>query len=171
MKKILTVAMSRDGAIRRAAEDALDAALTSGPRGQSGELVAHPSYTLLNDQELFNREAAKRKVEAAGYDGAVLISFVSSQQKVTATAPSYYGGFWGHYGYVYGPGAGYYDPGTIRTDTILRLEVSIYSLREDKLLWSGQSKTMNPSRIDELVAGVAEAVADDLRARGLLPAA
>ncbi len=141
---------------------------TAGRAGRAASCDAHPSYTLLDDRELFNKDAAKAKVEAAGYDGAVLISFVSTQQRVTSTGPSYYGGFWGHYGYVYGPGAGYYDPGTIRTDTILRLQISIYSLREDKLLWSGVSKTMNPSRIDELVGGVAKAVGDDLRKRGLI---
>ena len=56
-----------------------------------------------------------------------------------------------------------------RTDTILRLQVNIYSLAEDKLLWSGVSRTTNPSGVDALVREVAEAVRDDLVKRGLLP--
>ncbi len=167
LKQVLVVALANDGAIRRATEDALDNAVSSGPRGKAGQLVAHPSYTLLNDRELSDVVAARKKVEAAGYDGAVLVSFISTQQRVTVEPPSYSGGFWGSYGYRGGPMM--YDPGAVRTDTILRLQVSIYSLAEDKLLWSGVSRTLNPSKIDKLVVDVANAVRDDLNERGLAP--
>ena len=167
LKQVLVVALVRDGAIRRATEDALDTAVSSGPRGQSGQLKVHPSYTLLDDRELADVASARKKVEAAGYDGAVLVTFVSSQQKVTVDPPSYRGGFWGRGGY--GGGAMMYDPGAVRTDTILKLQVSIYSLAEDKMLWSGVSRTLNPSKIEKLVAGVADAVRADLSKRGLAP--
>jgi hypothetical protein len=167
LKQILAVALVRDGVLRRATEDAIDSALSSGPRGTSGQLVVHPSYTLLDDRELSDVAAARRKVEAAGYDGAVLMTYVSTQQKVTVDPPSYRGGFWGGYGYR--GGAMMYDPGAVRTDTILKLQISIYSLAEDKLLWSGVSRTMNPSEIDKLVVGVANAVRADLEERGLAP--
>jgi hypothetical protein len=167
LRQVLVVAMVSDGAIRRATEDALDRAISSGPRGQSGQLVVHPSYTLLDDRELADVAVARKKVEAAGYDGAVLVRFVSSQQKVTVDPPSYSGGFWGRYGYT--GGAMMYDPGSVRTDTILKLQVSIYSLAEGKLLWSGVSRTLNPSKIEKLVGDVASAVHDDLSERGLAP--
>jgi hypothetical protein len=163
MHRVLAVAMARDGAIRRSAEDAIDAALSSTPPGQGGELSMEPSYRLLEDRELSDVGTARRKVEAAGYDGAVLLSFVSTEQKITAR-PTYTGGFWGYYGR-----GGMWDSGYVRTDTILRLQVSIYSLAEDKLLWSGVSRTANPRGIDALIREVAEAVRDDLVKRGLLP--
>lgn len=166
-KQVLAVALARDGAIRRAAEDALDSTLTGSPRGQSGELVVHPSYTLLDPREFGDVDAARAKVEAAGYDGVVLLSFVSTQQRVTVDPPHYVGGFWGYYGY--GGRAMVYDPGSVRTDTILRLQVSVHSLAEGKLLWSGVSRTMNPREIEKLVVDVAGAVRDDLQKRGLLP--
>ena len=169
VERVLAIASAPDGAIRRAAEDALVAALTSGPRGTSGKLTAKPSYTLLDAGDLADVKAARPKVEAAGYDAAVLIAFVSSQEQITVTPPSYsgyHGGFWGHYGYAYG--AMGYDPGYVRQDTILRLQISIYSLRENKLLWSGVSRTLNPDRIDEMIQEIADAVADDLRKRGLI---
>jgi hypothetical protein len=167
LNQVLVTALVSDGAIRRATEDAMDRALSAGPRGQSGQLVAHPSYTLLEDRELVDAAAARKKVEAAGYDGAVLIRFVSSHQEVNVTPPSYSGGYWGHYGY--GGGVVMYDPGTVRTDTILKLQINIYSLAEGKLLWSGVSRTLNPSKIEKLVGDVANAVREDLSDRGLAP--
>ncbi len=168
LKKVLVVALVRDGAIRRSTEDALDRAISAGPRGESGELVVEPSYRLLDDRELADVAASRKKVETAGYDGAVLIRFVSSHQEVTVDPPSYGGGFWGG-GYGHGGRVVMYDPGSVQTDTILKLQVSIYSLAENKLLWSGVSRTLNPSNIEKLVDGVAKAVRDDLHDRGLVP--
>lgn len=168
LEKVLVVALARDGAIRRSTEDALDRAISAGPRGLSGQLVVEPSYTILNDRELADVDAARTKVEAAGYDGAVVIRFVSSHQEITVEPPTYGGGFWGG-GYGYRGRAVMYDPGTVRTDTILKLQVSIHSLADEKLLWSGVSSTLNPRDIEKLVDGIAKAVRDDLRGRGLTP--
>lgn len=166
LKRVLVVAAVNDGAIRRATEDALVNVLRSGARGQSGELAAEPSYRLLSDRDLLDAATARHKVDAAGYDGAVLISFVSSQQRVTVDPPMYGGGgFWGPYGY----GASMYDAGSVRTDTILKLQVSIYSLTESRMLWSGVSSTLNPSKIDKLVVDVADAVREELRKNAIFP--
>lgn len=168
LKKVVVVALARDGAIRRSTEDALARAISAGPDGKSGQLVAEPSYMLLNDGELTDVAAARKKVEAAGYDGVVLVRFVSSHQEVTVEPPAYRGGFWGA-GYGYGGRVMMYDPGMVQTDTILKLQINIYSLAEQKLLWSGVSRTLNPSNIEKLVDGVAQAVREDLHERGLVP--
>ena len=92
------------------------------------------------------------------------MSFVSTEQKISSHSTNFGGGFWGCYGH--GPmwGSGY-----VRTDTIFRLQVSIYSLAADNLLWSGVSRTTNPRGVDALIREVAAAVRDDLVKRGLLP--
>jgi hypothetical protein len=164
--KVIVVARTRDGAIRRATEDAMDREMSSSPRGMSGALVVDPSYPLLDDDDLGAVSRARPKVEAAGYDGAVLVSFVSSEQQVRVDPPTYVGGFWGG---GWGGGSMLYSPGAVHTDTLLRLQVSIYSLEEGKLIWSGVSRTLNPDEVDKLVAGVAQAVREDLTERGLLP--
>ena len=69
MRRVLAVALARDGAIRRTAEDAINSALSgTAPR----QLSVEPSYRLLDDSDLFDVDAARKKVEAAGFDGAVL---------------------------------------------------------------------------------------------------
>jgi hypothetical protein len=62
-----------------------------------------------------------------------------------------------------------YDVGSVRTDTIVKLQISIYSLAQNQLLWSGVSSTLNPSKIDKLMVDVADAVREELRARAITP--
>jgi hypothetical protein len=166
LKRMLVLALVDDGAIRRATEDALVGVFRDGARGQSGELVAEPSYRLLTSRELVDVATARRKVEAAGHDGVVLIRFVSSQQRVSVDPPMYSGGFWGPHGYGR---PGLYDAGRVYTDTILKLQINIYSLAEGRLLWSGVSSTLNPSKIDKLVLEVADAVRKELHERAVAP--
>lgn len=164
--KLVVVAMARDGALRRKAEDELVLVLQKGARAQAGAMSVTPSYLVLDDRELASTSHAREKMKAEGFDGAVLVSFVSSQEKITVDTPVYpTGGMWGYYGR---PGA-FYEPVSVRSDTIVRIQTDIYSVSREKLLWSGVSRSMNPSNLEDLVAGVANAVASELRKEGLLP--
>jgi len=163
-KKLLVMVRVTDGAIRRTGEDELVRFLMSGPRGKAGELSAEASYPLLDERDLADREKARALVEAQGFDGLVLMSFVSSQEKVTVQPPSY-GTAWGYYG----ARPIVYDPGYVRTDTILRVETTIYRVADGKLLWTGISRALNPKDVKDLVRDVAESVGDELRSQGLIP--
>ncbi len=165
-KKVVVVAMARDGVLRRKAEDELVLVLQKGPKAQAGEMTVTPSYLVLDENELAGAAHAREKMKSEGFDGAVLVSFVSSQEQITVSTPAYpAGGMWGYYGR---PGA-FYDPVTVQSDTIVRIQTDIYSVEQGKLLWSGVSRSMNPSNVEKLVAGVADAVAGELRKEGLLP--
>ena len=83
LKKVLVVALARDGAIRRSTEDALARSIGAGPSGKSGQLVAEPSYRLLNDSEplpvtpaVFETAKAKLASTRAArlLDGRILLS-------------------------------------------------------------------------------------------------
>ena len=162
-KKVLAMVRVTDGAVRRAGEDELVRFLKSGPRGQAGELTAESSYRLLDDRDLPNLQKARALVEAQGFDGLVMMSYVSTQQKVTVQ-PASYGTAWGYYG----ARAVVYDPGYVRTDTILRVETTIYRVSDGKLLWTGISRAMNPKDVPDLVRDVAKSVGEELRAQGLI---
>ena len=163
-EKLLVMVRVTDGAVRRAGEDELVKVLLSGPRGQAGELRAEASYRLLAESDLADREKARALVEAQGFDGVVLMSFVSAQEKVTVQPPSY-GRVWGYYG----ERAVIYDPGYARTDTILRVETTIYRVSTGTLLWTGISRVLNPKNVTDLVRDVATSVGDELRRQGLIP--
>jgi hypothetical protein len=44
----------------------------------------------------------------------------------------------------------------------------VYSLKQNKLIWGGQSQTTNPSNVDGFVREVATAAARELRREGLI---
>jgi hypothetical protein len=162
-EKVLVMVRVNDGAVRRAGEDELVQFLSSSARGQAGELRAEPSYRLLDAGDLPNPEKARTLVEAQGFDGLVMLSFVSSEKKLTVQPPTY-GAVWGYYG----ARTVVYDPGYARTDTILRVETTIYRVSDGKLLWTGISRTLNPRNVADLVRDVAQSVGAALREQGLI---
>jgi len=163
-RKLAVVAMVRDGALRRVAEDELVRALQAGARVQSGAMTVTPSYEFLDAANLADAAKAREQMKAGGYDGAVLVSFVSSEQKLSVE-PAAYPGVWGYYGRV----GAFYDPVSVRTDTIVRIQTDIFSLGSEKLLWTGVSRTSNPRNVERLIDDVARSVAAKLRKDGLLP--
>ena len=56
----------------------------------------------------------------------------------------------------------------ITTDTYVSIETVIYDLRQNKLVWAGQTKTMNPSDVESFVGELADAVSRELRASGMV---
>jgi hypothetical protein len=165
--KVAAVVMVRNEAARRAAEDALAREITA--HGAQGVAM----YTIQPEARPDNEQAVRAAVEGAGVAGAVVMRPVGKEKEVVATPVAYggpmYGGYWGGY-YGYGWGSPYPYGGTeIRTDTIVSIETLVYSLRQNKLVWAGQSRTTNPTGVDQLVKETSTAVALELQKQGLIP--
>ena len=64
--------------------------------------------------------------------------------------------------------SGVYDPGYIRSETVLHIETLVYSLEQNKLIWAGQSKTTNPDSVDALVKELVGQVAGEMKKAGLV---
>jgi hypothetical protein len=165
--KVAAVVMIQNEAARRAAEDALAREITA--HGAQGVAM----YTIQPEARPNNEQAVRAAVEGAGVAGAVVMRPVGKEKEVVATPVAYggpmYGGYWGGY-YGYGWGSPYAYGGTeIRTDTIVSIETLVYSLRQNKLVWAGQSRTTNPTGVDQLVKETSTAVALELQKQGLIP--
>jgi hypothetical protein len=165
--KVAAVVMIGNEAARRAAEDALAREITA--HGAQGVAM----YTIRPEARPDNEQAVRAAVEGAGVAGAVVMRPVGKEKEVVATPVAYggpmYGGYWGGY-YGYGWGSPYAYGGTeIRTDTIVSIETLVYSLRQNKLVWAGQSRTTNPTGVDQLVKETSTAVALELQKQGLIP--
>jgi protein-S-isoprenylcysteine O-methyltransferase Ste14 len=159
-QKVIALAQVDDETTRRVAEDELVRVLSASPRARERGMQARPSYELIEDAELADVAALRRKVEGAGFDGAVVLRLVSDQERIQYV-PGRYEVLWGR--------AVRYDPGYTTVDRIVRVETSIYSIAQGRLLWSGVSRTFNPNDLADLVEEVIRAVGADLERQGLLP--
>ena len=157
--KVLALCITRDPSLRRAAEGELCKQISS--------VECKPAYFAVSDSMIDKTDEVKALVARAGFDGAVVVRVVDTREKVTYKPPSYGRTFWGYYGRAW-PVA--YDPGYYRTDQILRIETSIYSITQDQLLWVGTTETMNPSSLPETVEEVVKAVRAELVQDKLIPA-
>jgi len=164
--KVAAVVMINDRSTRRVAEDTLAAEITR--RGGQGIAM----YTLQDDDAKPSAEAATRAaLEKAGVEGVVVMRPVKSDKDITVTPVNtyspMYGAYWGgYYGYGWGSSwaGGPVSMGNdIRVDTIVYVETLVYSLKQNKLIWSAQSKTTNPENVKQLISELAGATADELK--------
>jgi hypothetical protein len=161
--KVLVIMVTKDGSTRRTVEDAVVKRMAA-----RRHVEAVPSYTLLMDSDLQNKEHAHQLIEEAGFDGAVAMRIVGVDKEVNyvpGTYPSPYYNFWGYYDYAW---PAVYDPGYLQTDTIVNVETLVYSIKDGKLVWTGTTETFNPSNIDDMVDGIAAAVSTEMAKQGLV---
>jgi len=159
-KKVIVFFFSKDEAVRRAAEDELVRQL------EKTEGVA--AYTLIPETEFENLGKVKDRGKSEGFDGAVIMRLLGIEKKSTYVRghyPAQYLTFGSYYGYARHVT---YDPGYLQNERYARVETNVYSLAEDKLIWSGISETFNPENTVTLVDDVARSVAKDLESKGLL---
>ena len=151
-QKVLVLALVQDEAARRVAEDALQAKLAGVPTVQS--------YTVLSPDDYRNKERAKQRLREGGFDGVVALRVVAKDQQATGV-PGGYSSFWGYYDT-------FYPPMDLQINTVVQVEINVYSLTEDKLLWAGRSETLDPQSIDQLIGEIVDATGRELRKQGLI---
>jgi hypothetical protein len=165
-KKVAALVITKEQSVRYGAEDALARELTA--RG----VIGVAAYGLIPKELTEDKEKAKEFMAKAGVVGVVVMRPVGKDQQISSTPATYWGGpayatFWGggYYGYGWG---GMYDPGTVRTDTIVYVETLVYSLEKDKLVWAGRSQTTNPSKVADFVKELTTSAAAEMKKQGLI---
>ncbi len=154
LHRVATVTLSRDVTVRRTAED--DMAQQLRARG----VDAVPGYQILSDQDYRDREAAKARLRAAGFDGVIVMRLVGKDTRL-----QYVPGDFGAYGYWGAWGPGYYEP-----ETIVRIETAAYSLQNNHLVYSALSRTIDPNSVRSLISDVSEKVANAMQKQGVVVA-
>ena len=159
---IIAAVAAEDEYIRHDAEDTLAAELTK--RGNRGV----PSYTIL-PPGVRDEALAKAAFEKSGAVGVVVMRPLAAEEELSVSASvytgPYYGGWWGGY---WGYGWGYpYSASTVQTDTVIIVEILVYSLKHNKLVWSGRSKTTNPSNVASFVKELVSSAAWEMNKAGV----
>ena len=156
--KVAAVVMTPNESRRRSAEDSLAREITR--MGANG--VA--AYTLIQEGPTQDAAQAREALEKAGVSLIVVMHpTVSEEIDSAAAAATYWGGYYG-----YGWGAACGRPADIHTDTVIRVKTMVYSMKQNKLVWSGQSQTTNAGKLDSMVQDLARAVADEMKKEGLI---
>ena len=137
LNKFVVAALLKNQAVRRQVEDQM-ASFVPGK--------AIPSYKEFGTNELKeNDETYNQKLKAEGFDGFVIMriaSIDSSRRFVSGNYPTYYGNWRRYWGVSW---SGFYEPSYYTTEQTYNIEVTVYSLKSDKLIWSGTSTAVNPS--------------------------
>ncbi len=144
--KIVVAALIYDQGVRHQVEDYM-VSLYPG--------VATQSYLILGgDSLLTNEEGEAGNMKNKGYDGIVILKQVNentTQQYIPGQMPTYYNtwnGYWGYGGWggprwrtvMVNPGT----PGHVQNQWNWFVQVNVFSLVTNKLLWSANTKTTNP---------------------------
>ena len=143
--------------------------LVSAPGMMSASASGSPSTT----DQVDDKEKAAAAIQDSGAVALISMRPIAVNKQQTFVPPSYTGpggpyGGWGPY-YGYGWGAPY-SPGYVVTDTIVRIETLVFDLKQNKLVWAGQSETTNPDRLDQFMRELVKTVGDDMRRKGVIAA-
>lgn len=163
LKKVLVVAFFKTETNSRKAEDQMAGYL-------KGKGVV--AYNYLDDNiSATNEELIRDKIKADGFDGAVTMRLVDMEKTETyipgniSTYPSYYHTFGGYYyrNWSFNRTPDYYS--TTRTYTV---ETNVFSIKEDKIIWTGVTQTTDPSGVNRLTEEVAKVVYKKMMKEGFI---
>jgi hypothetical protein len=159
--KTLVISLVKDETSRRVVEDQLVKRL-------NGKAVA--SYTLIPAETLSEgKEAALTETLNAGKFTHVLLLRLADVEKETSYVPGTTTAYYGGYGRYYGYGAGMYaSPGYYTTDKNYFIETTVYTVNPNKLIWTGTTKTVNPSKMENTINEIAEVVSEKMKKDGFL---
>jgi hypothetical protein len=137
---------------------------------QMPNTIAVPSYKMITKEELADLNAVKQKLSERGMEGALVLSVKNVNQKTSYYSsgmyPSAYYSFGGYYNYAWGY---MYDPFVYsNTNVYVDLEILIFSLKDDMLVWYGESTSVNPQSKQETISELAVSVKNQLVEDGLL---
>jgi len=157
LNKVVAFVVIKSEAIRGNGEHQLCERIKSVP--------CTPAFAVVADADRGNVEKMAQQVDAAGFDGAVVLRYAGRRTEQTYVPPAP-APLWGYYGYGWGMA---YDPGYVRQDELVDVETAVYSVKDRKLLWAGTTESMNPRDVRRTVDEIVAAVAAEMRKEGLIP--
>jgi hypothetical protein len=151
LQKVAVVCLTKDPGMRRMAE-------TEAAKQIKGTQVV-PSYLVISDDDLHNRDVVKSKLRDQGFDGALVMRLAAVNEQVSVVGGPY-ATFDGYYDWA---STAVYSPGYLATDVVVDVVSSLYSLPNDKLVWSGTSRTFDPASAKQVVGDVSKQVAKEIQ--------
>lgn len=165
-RQVAVFVLGSDPAVRRLVEDEVVRRLPMNTRGIGG-------YGLVPDAERGDVEKALERLRAGGYDGAMIARLVGvdgptpwatgslKQVPVSYRTLSNY--------YVNATEEGERSSG-LSAPTVVRVQMNVYAVASQALVWSAASRTFNPEETRDVAADMAKVAVEELQKAGLLSA-
>ncbi|WP_256006205.1 hypothetical protein [Pedobacter deserti] len=120
--------------------------------------------------EKLEEKAALSKLKEKGYDGAFTVALLdkSKEKRYTPGMMGIYPGpyrFWGYYNMMY---TRIYEPGYYTVTNNFMLEANFYDLNADKLLYSGQARSVDPASPQSLATEFSDKIFNDMTQKGII---
>lgn len=161
-KKVAALVISNDDSLRVAGEESLVRELNA--RG----MQAVATYRIAPKEEMRRAETARPWFEKAGVEGVVAVRPVSADTEQVYTPSGWvstnYGTFWGYYGYSWGA---VYLPGSVRSETKVVVESTVYSLPRNQLMWAAVTESTNPRDLRGFVEELVKRSVEEMQKQGL----
>jgi len=164
--QVAVFVLGSNPAVRRLVEDEVVRRLPMNTRGIGG-------YGLVPDAERGDVEKALERLRAGGYDGAMIARLVGvdgptpwatgslKQVPVSYRTLSNY--------YVNATEEGERSSG-LSAPTVVRVQMNVYAVASQALVWSAASRTFNPEETRDVAADMAKVAVEELQKAGLLSA-
>jgi len=149
-EKVLVMGLLKDESTRRIAEDKMVS--------QFKNVKAVQSYSYLQPSDTV-RGMVEEKLKKDSFDGIVVMRLADVNKSTSYVPGTGYGGW---YGYRYA------SPGYYQEDKTFYVETNIYSLEQNKLLWSGTTSSLNPSNLDKTLDDIITALKGQMQKQGLI---
>jgi hypothetical protein len=165
-RQVAVFVLGSDPAVRRLVEDEVVRRLPMNTRGIGG-------YGLVPDTERGDVEKALERLRAGGYDGAMIARLVG----VDGPTPWATGSL-KQVPISYRTLSNYYVNATeeaerssgLGTPTVVRVQMNVYAVASQALVWSAASRTFNPEETRDVAGDVAKVAVEELQKAGLLSA-
>lgn len=173
-KSVFVVCLSSNATARAKTESAI--ALQAERRGfKASKSIDYYSQNFTSENAP-TKEQILKSVKDANIETILTVALVNKESETrfvpgtTVYTPYTYGyGSYGYFGGYYGSMySTMYNPGYYTTDKNYFVETNLYKTSDEKLIWSAQSKTVNPDHMDDFINGYMKALGEKLQADGVV---
>jgi len=173
-QRILVIGMLKDDIKRRAFEDKFSQSITKG------NVVGISSYTLMpNIENIDDKVKLLPFVKKANADSVLIASLTAIDKKERRVPASVdwvptmgygaYNGFYDYYGRSYrNMYAPVYQSAYTTTDTIIKIEIRLFAVSTEKLVWAAETESINPGSSQKVINELSSIILKDLKKSGLV---
>jgi hypothetical protein len=158
--RVLTSFVSTDLPLRRSVEDRLATRIP-------GSFAA---YSTLPGLSVGDSGAVHRQLRGKLFDGVVVVRVMGLRsQPASLPASAGYAEYPGFYRYWQTSWTMLRDPGYVPPDSQVQVEIVVYSLAHDRLVWAGRTTTTSAEPLQEVLDHSVDVAVSELASKRVLP--